>query len=403
MSAPETMRVRHATRHKGHPFLHGSLWALAAVLGFAIVFSQTVVRGVEARIETHNVSPLLGDDRPPPALPPADGSQGRAVNILLMGSDDRTGANAAIGGKEAGQRSDTTIIMHISADRSRVELLSIPRDSMVRLAECERSDGSVQRSYTGQFNEAFANGGKKGSKADAAACAVKTVEALTNIRINHWAVVDFVGFEAMINAVGGVPVCIPHDVKDRYTSLDLKAGAQILDGYTATQYARMRHGTGLSGSDLDRIDRQQQLLKNLARKVVGAEVLFNPGDLFSFISAAAASVTMDEQLGDIDGYSVGLAYSLKNLDTKAGLVMATVPVRGYPLDNNRVEFAPASAAVFAAIAADQPMAPHLDKASASPANDPEVGQEPVVDPTAEPGTVQPVRETEEEILAACTV
>jgi LCP family protein required for cell wall assembly len=404
VSAQETSRVRHATQVKRHPVVHGLIWAFAAALGFAIVFTQTAVQQVEARIETHNVSPLLGDDRPAPALPPDDAAKGRALNILLMGSDDRSGENAAIGGKEAGQRNDTTIIMHISADRSRVELLSIPRDSMVRLAQCERSDGSTQKSYTGMFNEAFANGGKFGSKSDAAACTMRTVESLTNIRIDHWAVVDFVGFQAMVDAIGGVPMCIPKAVKDKYSGLDLPAGPQVLDGTEALQYARARHGTGFSGSDLDRIDRQQILLKNLARKVVGAEVLFNPKDLFGFISAAAQTVTMDEQLGNIDGYSVGLGLSLRNLNTKTGIVMATVPVKGYAPDPNRVEFSAAAAPIFAAMASDQPIAPLLDKTSASPANDPEAGQEPST--PASPGTdggtgTEPPRETEEEILASC--
>src|SRR6187402_2174414 len=111
MSAPETSRVRHATRHKGNPVVHGFIWAVAAALGFFIVLTQTSVRAVEAQFETANIEPLLGDDRPPPALPPADGSAGSAINILLMGSDDRTGENGNIGGKEAGQRNDTTLIM----------------------------------------------------------------------------------------------------------------------------------------------------------------------------------------------------------------------------------------------------------------------------------------------------
>jgi LCP family protein required for cell wall assembly len=403
MSQPEIQRVRHSTRTPGHPILRAVVWTVAALAGFGIVLTQTMVQQVESRFETYNLNPQLGDDRPAPALPPEDGAKGRALNILLMGSDDRTGANAAIGGVEQGQRNDTTLIMHISADRQRIELLSFPRDSMVRLAECTRSDGSVQRAYTGMFNEAFANGGKFGSKGDAAACTIATVEALTNIYIDHWAVVDFVGFQNMVDAVQGVPMCIPHDVYDRYSGLDLDAGPHVLNGTQALQYARARHGTGFSGSDLDRIDRQQELLKNLARKVMGAEVLFKPTDLTNFIKATASALAMDQQLADIDGYSAGLAFSLRNFDTRTGLVMATVPVRGYAPDPNRVEFTSSAQAIFAAMAQDQPIAGLLDDNSASPANDPLVGQVPT--PTVSPGTeapVTPVRETEEDILAACS-
>jgi anionic cell wall polymer biosynthesis LytR-Cps2A-Psr (LCP) family protein len=174
----------------------------------------------------------------------------------------------------------------------------------------------------------------------------------------------------------------------------------VLNGVQALQYARARHGNGFSGSDLDRIDRQQQLLKNLARKVVGADVLFNPKDLFAFISATAQTVTMDEQLGNIDGYSVGLGLSLRNLDPKAGIVMATVPVKGYAPDPNRVEFAAGAPAIFAALAQDQPMAPLLDKNSASPANDPEAAAAP--DPAAPPaGGAEESNREEAEILASC--
>lgn len=398
MSQPEYQRVRHATRvpkRRGWSILLGTV---AAVAGFGLVFPMTYVQSIEARIEKYDLNPQLGDDRPAPALPPEDGAKGLALNILLMGSDSRDGANESLGGYEGGQRNDTTIIMHISADRQRVEMLSIPRDSMVKLAQCTRSDGSVQKPYTGMFNEAFANGGKYGSKADAAVCTIKTVEALTNIRIDHWAVVDFVGFAAMVDAVEGVPMCIPHDVYDPYSGLDLVAGPQVLDGVQALQFARARHGTGFSGSDLDRIDRQQQLLKNLARKVVGAEVLFKPTNLTNFISATAQTIVMDEQLANIDGYTAGLAFSLRNFDTRTGMVMATVPVRGYAPDPNRVEFAPAAQAIFAAMANDEPIAPLLDRNSASPANDPEAGM--ILDPTAEEYT-GPIRESQEEILAAC--
>lgn len=393
-------RIRHATRAKSHRVLKALTLLVAGVLGFGIVFSQTLVQQVESRITTHNISPLLGDDRPPPALPPDDAAKGRALNILLMGSDDRSGVNAQIGGKAEGQRNDTTIIMHISADRQRVEMLSIPRDSMVRLAECTRSDGSVQKSYFGMFNEAYANGGKYGSKSDAAVCTIRTVESLTGIRIDHWAIVDFAGFQSMVDAVGGVPMCIPHDVWDPYSGLNIGAGPQVLNGTQALQYARARHGTGFTGSDLDRIDRQQILLKNLARKVIGAEVLLNPKELFAFISAAAESVTMDEELGNIDGYTLGLGLSMRDLKPSTGIVMGTVPVKGWTQDKNRLEFTSQATKVFAAMANDQPIAPLLDTSSASPAND----FDPGTDPSAGDGgggAVAPAPETEQDILNSC--
>ncbi len=410
MSAPTTRTVRHATRRPGHPVLTGFAWAAATLVGFGAVLTQTYVSKAEAQITTIDIEALLGPDRPAPALPPADGAAGLALNIVLIGSDARDGENESIGGYEAGMRSDTALLMHISADRSRVEVISFPRDSMVKLAPCTRANGTTQRTYTGMFNEAFANGATGAADsatamAYGAACTIATIESLTNIRVDHYAVVDFSGMVRTVDAVGGVPMCIQKDVYDKYTGLDLKAGPIVMDGYTATQYARMRHGTGLSGSDLDRIDRQQILLKNLARKVMGTEVLFNPKALTDFLAAALSSVTVDPQLGDIT-YDAGLAFSLRNLNLSEDLIMGTVPVRGYAPDPNRVEFIPqASAAIFAAIANDQPIVDLLDKQSTSPAND--LGPSPSAGDGGDGGDGGtstgggPVRESEADILAGC--
>ncbi|NTV40374.1 MAG: LytR family transcriptional regulator, partial [Demequinaceae bacterium] len=244
---------------------------------------------------------------------------------------------------------------------------------------------------------------KKGSNAAGAACTIKTVEAITGIRIDHFAVIDFVGFQNMVNAVGGVPMCIPEDTYDPYSGTSLAAGGQVLDGQQALAYARMRHGTGLSGSDLDRIDRQQQLLKNLASKILSAQMLYRPQDVTNFVKAVADSLTVDEELGSLD-YLGGLAYSLRGLNPSSGIVMSTAPVETYPADRNRVQFSKKAGAVWAALIADQPIAPLLDAQSESPANtatdaggavtDPgtpaTAGATPATDPNSQDG-----------ILAAC--
>ena len=249
------VHIRHAAKRPGHPVLKGLTWLVAGAAGFGLVYVQTTVKQFESRITVEDISPLLGPDRPAAALPPADGSSGRAVNILLMGSDDRSGENAAIGGKEGGKRNDTTLILHLSADRSRIDVVSIPRDTVVKIPNCDRSDGSSQKGWTDMFNVAFSNGAAKGSNADGAACTIKTIETLTDIHIDHWAVIDFVGFRDMVNAVGGVPMCIPEQYADAYSGTYLNAGPQVLDGSQAISYVRMRHGKNTSGSDLDRSDR----------------------------------------------------------------------------------------------------------------------------------------------------
>ncbi len=401
MSSSELIRVRHATKTRSHRVLRGFAWTLAAVAGFGLVFTQTFKAQVEAEFVTEDITPLLGPDRPAAPQPPTDGSSGAAVNILLMGSDDRSGENGAIGGKEAGKRNDTTLIMHISADRSRIDVVSIPRDTVVRISDCDRSDGTSQRGWTGLFNIAFANGAENGSNADGAACTIKTVESITDIPIQHFVVVDFVGFRNMVNAVDGVPMCIPNAVQDAYSGTNLAAGPQVLNGTQALAFARMRHGNGLSGSDLDRIDRQQELLKNLASKVLSAEMLYRPQDLTNFVKAVAGSMTMDEGFGDFDTLT-GLAFSMRGINPNTDITFATAPVRGDPNDPNHVIFSSKAADVWQAIIGDQPIAPLLDAQSSAPVNDSTIATGTgTTDPSAAPvgGSTAP---SQDDILNACT-
>lgn len=388
MNSSELVTVRHARRTPGRPGLRYTALAVASVLVFGAVVAQSFKTHVEDAFTAKDVDGLLGPDRPAAQGNPNDPSAGQPVNILLMGSDSRSGVNAILGGEEDGKRSDTTLIMHISSDRSRVELVSIPRDTMVQLAECQRSDGSTQKPYFGMFNEAFANGvSKTGLDSDGAACTIRTVESLTGIRLDHYAVIDFEGFVNMVDAVKGVPMCIPKQYADPDSGTFLNPGPQVLNGNQAVAYVRMRHGKNTNGSDLDRIDRQQQFLKNLASKVISADMLYRPQEITNFIQAVASSMTVDESLGDLD-FLAGLAFSLRSLSPSAGIVMATAPVEAYPADTNRVQFSKRAKDMWAAILNDQPIAPLLDAQSASPANSPEVTQAPVppVEPTTQPTT-----------------
>jgi len=391
------VRMRHATTVRGHTVLKAITWLVAATAGFGLVYAQTSKTQFESHVTTikaEDLAPLLGPDRPAAALPPADGSSGAAVNILLIGSDDRSGENATIGGENDGKRNDTTLILHIAADRSRVEVVSIPRDTMVDLAACERSDGSTQRAYFGMFNEAFSNGAKTTNlDSDGAACTIRTVEALTGIRMDHFAVIDFAGFRDMVNAVGGVPVCIPEQYADAYSGTYLDPGPKVLTGDQAISYVRMRKGLNTNGSDLDRIDRQQGLLKNLASKMLSAEMLYRPIDVTNFIKAIADSLTVDEEFGSLD-YLGGLAFSLRGLDPSTGIVMATAPVETYPADHFKVQLNGKAPAVWQALLDDQPIAPLLDAQSASPANT-ATDSEPIGDGSIDPNG-------QDGILAACS-
>ncbi|HLS16129.1 MAG TPA: LCP family protein, partial [Beutenbergiaceae bacterium] len=157
--------VRHASRRRRRRHA-----VLVSVLGVAMFLTSGVAwayRDLNSNIDAHDVDDLLGDDRPQAAEDPLDGAadpaEGQPINLVLIGSDDRSGDNEDIGGGgHDGIRSDTVIVAHISADRDRAELISIPRDSWVTIPECELPDGSTSHPQEGKFNGAFQIGGSTG-------------------------------------------------------------------------------------------------------------------------------------------------------------------------------------------------------------------------------------------------
>ena len=398
-------RVRHGSTRGDRPSLRWTAAALAGIFGFGIVFAGTLIANTQRAFDTQDISGLVGlPSHSTPATPtadaePVDASAGQDINILLIGSDARDGENGELGGRVTeGMRSDTTMIMHVSADRSRIEFLSIPRDMRVRVSDCTMFDGSTVRGWTGKFNIAFANGGKNGNKAEAAACAMKTVQDLTGITFDHYAVVDFTGFKNVINAVDGVPMCVPQAIDDRQSNLHLKAGPQVLSGKKALGYARVRH-IG-DGTDLQRIERQQELMHNLAKKVLGMNLLTDAPQLTLLLKSAGESMTMDPDLGSF-AYLMGLAYSLRNIDQDK-IQFETVPWK-YAGDKSGDVLATEDAAiVYKRLKQDIPMdggtTESVDPtASATPDA---TSDSPSTSPSASPAP-SPERQTEEEILAAC--
>ncbi|MGW6131547.1 LCP family protein [Cellulomonas sp. NPDC055163] len=370
--------VRHARRHGGHGVLRGIALTTTALLAFAGSGMAAAYSQLQSNIQAEDVTELLGD-RPTPTPDPDDPNAGQAVNILLMGSDVRDGANGEIGGEVAGMRSDTTIVLHISADRSRVELVSIPRDSLVDIPACARSDGSSSRAQFGQFNAAFSIGSEQtGLASDAAACTIQTVESTTGVFIHHYVVIDFAGFIGMVDALGGIPMCIPNDMSSDKAGLELAAGEQVLNGSTALAYARARTGQGLgNGSDTDRLVRQQKLLGATVRTVLSKSLLTDVPQLVQFLNAATSSVTANPELASIPAMT-GLAFSLQNVSTN-NITFMTIPFAAAKSDPNRVEWTSEADQIWANMAADLPLVP----APAAPA-DPGATAAP-----ADPGTAAP--------------
>ncbi len=269
-----------------------------------------------------------------------------AQNLLLIGSDSRAGNNSAYGRDDGGsQRSDTTILLHLAADRRSATAVSLPRDLMADIPACGRPDGSSTKAQFAQFNSAFEIGG--------AACTIRTVEKMTGVRIDHHVVVDFSGFKDMVDAVDGVEVCLKEPVDDRQAHLKLPAGRQTLRGEQALGFVRSRHGFG-DGSDTQRMDRQQQFLGSLMKKVQSNGVLLNPARLYPVLDAATKSLTTDPGLNTL-GDLYDLVRSMRDIPTE-NIHFLTVPRQPYVYDGNRDELVqPDADRLFKQVRDDQPI------------------------------------------------
>lgn len=348
---------------------------LTAVVTLAAAGGATAMTQLTGNIETAEMT-ALGTDRPEVVLP-EDPNAGTPMNIVLMGSDSRDGDNGGLaGGGDAGARSDTTIVMHISGDRSRVELISIPRDSTVDIPGCTTTDGvATPELYGKKFNAAFSQGVQYGGDvASGALCTVKAIEQLTGVFMNGFVVVDFAGFSSMIDAVGGVEVCVEEAIySPEANHLSLEPGTHVLKGVKALDYARARKGDGLGdGSDLGRIGRQQEVLASLARKVLSQEVLTNPSKTLKFLDAVTDSLTMNKELASIDGLA-GLAYSMRNVRPDT-ITFMTVPNEYDPNNAANVVWTDEAVQLWDNVKHDRPVgfdpdAPSSDASPSAPAVD----------------------------------
>ena len=256
-----------------------------------------------------------------------------AQNILLIGSDSRAGtANRRYGRDSGTERSDTTILLHLSAGRGSATAVSIPRDLMVDVPGCRRPDGSRSTPMFAMFNYAFQVGGS--------ACTVRTVERLTNIRLDHHVVIDFQGFKEMIDALDGVEICLSEPINDKPAKLRLPAGKVTLNGEQALGYVRARKSLG-DGSDTDRMDRQQRFLAALVNKVQSNDVLLNPVRLYPVLDAATSSLTTDPALASLRGL-YELVRGVRDIPTER-VQFLTVPREVYVHNTNRDQLVKAEA------------------------------------------------------------
>ncbi|MFJ3975501.1 LCP family protein [Streptomyces sp. NPDC090021] len=330
-------RREPATRRRA---LVVATWSAAAVVLLGGAGAGYLYFTLNGNLKTVDIDQALGTDRP------ADVGNG-SMDILVLGSDSRGGANSAHGQDDGGSaRSDTAMVVHLYEGHEKASVVSIPRDTMTSRPECPtgkgRADPGGQRR---QFNEAYTVGG--------AACAVKTVEKMSGIRMDHYIEVDFTGFKKIIDTLGGVEVTTTEPIKDEYSHLDLPAGPAKLNGEQALGLVRTRHGVG-DGGDLGRIQLQQAFIKALIKQVKGVGVFDNPKKLFDLAGAGTRALTTDKALGDVKSLA-GLAQSLQGIDP-GDLQMITLPVTTDALDANRVTpLRKESRMVWDALLADRPI------------------------------------------------
>ncbi|MGW1956372.1 LCP family protein [Streptomyces sp. NPDC001920] len=261
----------------------------------------------------------------------------KAINILLIGTDKRTGAgNGSYGDKGSEGHADTTILLHVSKDRSNATALSIPRDLIVDIPDCptEQEDGS-QKVISGQtgvrFNTSLGQEGRTPS------CTARTVTELTGIKPDNFMVADFNAVKTLTSAVGGVEVCLAKDIKDPDSHLDLPKGNHVIAGEQALAFVRTRHAVG-TGGDLSRIGLQQQFLSALMRKLKSNDTLTSPTKMIKLAEAGTKALTVDSQLDSIDKLK-DLGLELGKLNTK-NLTFTTVPVIDNPAEKVRATVVP---------------------------------------------------------------
>lgn len=373
--------ARHSSRDLGRHTLRHVTVALVAVLVFVTSGVALAWHDLQSQVSTVDVTDLLGGSRPTRAdgaTDPSDSYEGRAVNVLVLGSDSRAGSNN-VDGSEGSEdtaiaRSDTAMILHVSADRRRMDVISIPRDALVDIPDCTQADGTVVTgSDDTMFNSAFSNGAGEGSGPEAlaagAACTIKTVEELTGVYIDEYVIVDFTGLSTMVDALGGVPVYVDEEIDDPdYTGLHLDVGCHTLDGKQALAYTRVRHGVG-DGSDLSRIGRQQNFMAAMIRTAMRKNLLTSVDDLYAFARAALGTLTTSPGIGSLTTLA-GLAMSAQSIGLD-NINFVTMPNEPASWDADRVVPSAAADGVWEALRKDTPVpgetvAVHGDGAAESP-------------------------------------
>ncbi|MER7540827.1 LCP family protein [Streptomyces sp. NPDC097704] len=264
-------------------------------------------------------------------------AKGKAFNILVIGTDKRTGeGNGGYGDKNSPGHADTTILFHVSKDRTNATALSIPRDMKTDIPECQsrQPDGTIKTipaETDVRFNVSLGQDGRDPG------CVMRTVEELAGVQVDHFMMADFNAVKEMTTAVGGVKVCVEKAVNDPKSHLKLPAGESVVKGEQALAFVRTRHSFG-NESDLDRIKVQQQFLSSMIRQMKSDDTLTDPGKLYDLANAATSALTVDSGIGSLTKLE-DLARELSSIDTK-NIAFTTLPVIDNPAEKIRATVVP---------------------------------------------------------------
>lgn len=273
------------------------LMLLGALAGTVFLLSETLGNNVD---RVPNVFGALDENSRPAAT--------AALTFLLVGTDSRsteptTGTDAAPGVDAGSQRSDVVMLARINPDRAEAAVVSIPRDSWV----------DIPGRGMNKINAAYAFGGPT--------LLIETVENFTNLRVDHFAVIDFAGFQAMVDSVGGIDVGVSAATSD--AGVEFRQGVNHLDGAAALTYVRQRYG--LPEGDLSRAQRQQNALRALLSKAASGGMMADPAGLYSLLDATSRTVGVDDSLSN--GGLRSLAFEMRGL-RPSNVTFLSAPFRG---------------------------------------------------------------------------
>ena len=327
---------RHRRRVRILRVVRWTAGILAVLLVIGVVTGFFVYRHLDNNLES--LDPDLGANRPSRVLVPGDR---QPLNMLLIGSEERAGRTATTN-TTGSDLDSTTILLHVSADRARLYGISIPPDLLISRPECPSTtgDGVVPPAKAAEFQTAYLDGGE--------GCVVRTVETMTNIRIDHFVVTSFDGFTAAADALDGVPISMPTSVYDPRLDVTIPAGESEAKGDVALSYVTMNLE---DSGGIGRIRRQQAFLVAMADKALSTGTLANPFRLYGFLDRATQAVAVDEDLASLRKLA-DLMGEIRDVE-RDNVHFLTMPIAPVAAAKDRFVVGPDAAALWSRLRRDQ--------------------------------------------------